>query len=223
MKTCQSVLGQRAEGGDAKGEGGRSKVEARRGFRRLTGCCLLLLCALAPLSASGFILKPLVTFYGTNGAQPYAGLTLDTNSGIFYGTTSAGGAYNQGTVFAVNSLGQFTMLASFDGTNGAKPMGALLLNTNDGYLYGTTSSGGSNELGTVFRAGTTPGPIETLGSFDGTNGSQPQCALVLNRFDQNLYGTTLEGGEFGFGAVFSATPPAPSGPVWPRPQGSAPV
>jgi uncharacterized repeat protein (TIGR03803 family) len=78
------------------------------------------------LPAAGFILKPLVTFYGTNGAQPYAGLILDTNSGIFYGTTYAGGAYNQGTVFAVNSLGQFTTLVSFDGTNGAKPMGGLM-------------------------------------------------------------------------------------------------
>jgi len=184
-----------------------------RGFRPLTGGGLLLLfCALAPLPASGFILKPLVTFYGTNGAQPYAGLTLDTNRGIFYGTTTAGGAYNQGTVFAVNSLGQFTTLASFDGTNGAKPMGALLLDTTNGYLYGTTSAGGSNDLGTVFRAAITPGSPETLGSFDGTNGSQPQCALVQSPFDGNLYGTTLGGGEFGFGAVFSATPPPPSGP-----------
>lgn len=38
---------------------------------------------------------------GADGATPYAGLTLDDNTGILYGTTSAGGASNFGTVFEI--------------------------------------------------------------------------------------------------------------------------
>src|ERR1700678_247705 len=43
-----------------------------------------------------------------------------------------------------------TILASFNGANGANPMGALL-QTTDGSFYGTTSAGGANNLGTVFK------------------------------------------------------------------------
>jgi uncharacterized repeat protein (TIGR03803 family) len=42
----------------------------------------------------------LASFDGSNGRTPYAGLTLSGNT--LYGTTEGGGAYGDGTVFAVN-------------------------------------------------------------------------------------------------------------------------
>jgi uncharacterized repeat protein (TIGR03803 family) len=188
-----------------------------RGFRLLSGgCLLLLLCALAPSPAGAALaLKALVNFYGTNGAQPYAGLFLDTNTGIFYGTTSAGGAHNQGAVFSFNPTNQnFSLLHSFSGgaDDGATPKGGLM-QAVDGYLYGATSAGGSNDLGTLFRVSpSAPGGAQTLASFDGTNGAQPECVLVQNPADGKLYGTTYSGGDFGFGAVFSLPPPPLVGP-----------
>src|SRR5208283_204129 len=149
MKTYETVLGWRAEGGGRKREVRGTRLEVGRWFRLLAGgWAVLLLCALAPLPGSASLtLKTLVTFYGTNGAQPYAGLILGTN-GSFYGTTSAGGAYDQGTVFTVTPSGM-TNMVSFDGTNGAKPMGGLIQGP-DGNFYGTTSAGGDYSNGTVF-------------------------------------------------------------------------
>ena len=214
MKTYEAVSGWRAEDGGGKREVRGTGLEVGRWFRLLAGgWVVLLLCALAPLPGSASLtLKTLVTFYGTNGAQPYAGLILGTN-GSFYGTTSAGGAYNQGAVFTVTPSGM-TNMVSFDGTNGAKPMGGLIQGL-DGNFYGTTSAGGDYSNGTVF-AMSPSGQLALLGSFDGTNGAQPQCVLTQNPFDGNLYGTTPAGGEWGFGAAFSLTPPvfpeSPAGP-----------
>ncbi|MGO8677401.1 MAG: choice-of-anchor tandem repeat GloVer-containing protein [Limisphaerales bacterium] len=217
MKTCHVALGQRAEGGSPKAEVRRRKVWVGRWLRLLIGGWLpLLLCSLNPSPASASLtLTALVNFYGTNGAQPYAGLLLDTNTGILYGTTSAGGAHNQGTVFSLNPTSQaFSLLYSFSGgtNDGARPLGGLMLGS-DGNFYGTTSAGGPDDLGTVFVFGaSTTNVVKTLAAFNGTNGAQPECILVQMPGDTNLFGTTLMGGELNFGAVFSCplfSPPTP--------------
>src|ERR1035441_4079430 len=48
-------------------------------------------------------LTTLVSFNGTNGAAPQAGLVQGTD-GSFYGTTSGGGRFNNGTVFRLSFL-----------------------------------------------------------------------------------------------------------------------
>ena len=58
---------------------------------------------------------------GTDGAIPDAGFLLGRN-GLFYGTTSSGGASGNGEVFSVNSqTGALTVLHSFAGSDGASP------------------------------------------------------------------------------------------------------
>jgi uncharacterized repeat protein (TIGR03803 family) len=97
----------------------------------------------------------------------------------------------------------FTNLHSFSGINdGASPY-AGLVPASDGNLYGTTSSGGTNNLGTVFRI-STDGALATLYSFDGTNGAAPYAALV-QRADGLLYGTTYAGGVGDWGTIFQIT------------------
>ena len=71
----------------------------------------------------------------TNGANPYAALTLG-NDGNFYGTTEDGGSAGYGTVFQVTTNGTLTTLVSFNSTNGANPYAALTLG-NGGNFYAT--------------------------------------------------------------------------------------
>ena len=59
----------------------------------------------------------------------------------------------------------FTVLHSFTGADGASPDGGLSLDAV-GTLYGTTSSGGSHNLGTIFKLKTT-GTETVLHSFSG--------------------------------------------------------
>lgn len=86
-----------------------------------------------------------------------------------------------------------TTLHTFDALNGAMPVGVLVQGT-DGNIYGTTSYGGPNNSGTVFRVS----PQGTTTSFAGFPGGLPYAGLTQGT-DGNFYGTTYEGD----GTVFS--------------------
>ena len=134
----------------------------------------------------------LASFSGTNGATPRAGLIMDSN-GNLYGAASAGGTRGDGTVFELaKGSGTITALASFNATNGTKPLATLIMDSN-GNLYGTASAGGAGG-GTVFELASGSGTITTLASFNGngTNGSNPDAGLVMDA-SGNLYGTTAGG------------------------------
>lgn len=99
-------------------------------------------------------------------------------------------------------------LHSFDGPNGANPRGTLLQAT-DGYLYGTTQTGGTNGVatggdGTIYRI-SPAGEFQILASLLGTSGSAPQSPLI-QAHDGVLYGTAAEGGVENLGAVFKWSP-----------------
>jgi len=102
----------------------------------------------------------------------------------------------------------FTTLVRFDGTNGASPMWAPLVQGLDGNFYGTTSEGGNNNCtngcGTVFKI-TPDGELTTLHQFNGSDGASPSAGL-LQANDGNFYSTTTLGGETGAGTVFKITP-----------------
>jgi uncharacterized repeat protein (TIGR03803 family) len=140
-----------------------------------------------------------------DGSDTSAALVLGID-GNFYGTTEFGGANNEGTVFRITPGGTVTTLYSFcSNTNcadGFVPQAALIQATN-GNFYGTTSQGGANGFGTVFRI-TRKGVLTTIHSFTGTDGAFSSSALV--EAGGNLYGTASEGGVGGFGTVFKITP-----------------
>ncbi len=139
----------------------------------------------------------------TDGSNPWGGLALASN-GNLYGTTAFGGAFGDGTVFAITSAGKLTTLYSFcSKTNcldGNLPAAALVQATN-GNLYGSTESGGANEQGVLFAI-TTAGKFTALSSL---MGNQPDPNTMIQAADGNLYGTTYSGGGYGGGSFFTMT------------------
>ena len=138
----------------------------------------------------------------TDGVRPQGGLIIDS-AGNLYGTTSGGGASGLGTVYEVSPTGPQAVLYSFAGgtTDGEVPLGHLVMGSH-GSLYGTTSAGGADDLGTVFKL-SPDGTEVLLHSFAGgtTDGSSPKAGLILDSAG-NLYGTTSAGGVNDDGTVF---------------------
>jgi uncharacterized repeat protein (TIGR03803 family) len=103
---------------------------------------------------------------------------------------------------------QFTTLHVFNGPpDGATPGGGLIRGA-DGNFYGSTQSGGTADLGTIYRI--TPAGVTTiLHSFLGPEGADPFGELVRGT-DGNFYGTTALGGSAqpfnGPGVIFRMTP-----------------
>lgn len=129
----------------------------------------------------------------TDGRGP-GGLMMD-NAGNFYGTTNSGGTTGVGTVFKLGTDGTETILHSFAGqpTDGANPQEGSLIMDSAGNLYGTTSLGGANDDGTVFKIGA-DGSETILYSFSSsmTDGAYPRAGLIMDSAG-NLYGTTSGG------------------------------
>jgi uncharacterized repeat protein (TIGR03803 family) len=139
---------------------------------------------------------------GADGAFPQAGLVIDA-SGALYGTASAGGSVGGGVVFKMVGKKE-TVLHSFTGGfDGDNPSGLLLDAT--GNLYGTDAYGGdiNCECGVVFKL--TGKQLRVLHSFKGPpDGANPFAGLMDS--EQNLYGTTRDGGTQGnLGTVFKVS------------------
>ena len=167
---------------------------------------LTFLCMATPQVGRAQTFMTLANFVGPNGANPLFAPLAQGTDGNLYGTTQAGGAHQQGTVFKVTPAGTLTTLYSFCGQScgdGSAPFAGLLLG-KDGNFYGTTELGGTNNEGTVFKI-TQQGTLTTLHSFTIQEGSNPYAGLV-QATDGNFYGTTQSGGAHLLGTVFRITP-----------------
>lgn len=137
-----------------------------------------------------------------DGATPMAGVVLDAK-GNLYGTTSGGGSSSYaGTVFKVDPIGKETVLYTFTGSNDGGSPEAGVIRDSKGNLYGTTYSGGTDCLGTVFKVNAN-GQETVLHNFaGGSDGALPLGASLARDSTGNLYGTTPQGGSTDFGVVF---------------------
>ena len=164
-------------------------------------------------AGSGWTESVVYTFAGgSDGASPWAGVTLD-QAGNLYGTTSSGGAFGGGTVYELSPSGSGwtkRILHSFQlsQTDGANPYAGLIFDPS-GNLYGATQYGGSGGGGTVFELSPSGGSwtFTTLYSFSGSGGGHakgPVADLVMDSAG-NLYGTTGGDGAYRSGCVFKLT------------------
>jgi uncharacterized repeat protein (TIGR03803 family) len=135
---------------------------------------------------------------------PKCNLVLDT-AGNMYGTTFSGGAHNLGAVFVVTPTGAESVVYSFaGGADGSHPIAGLFRDKRTGDLYGTTVFGGTTNNGTVFVLNPTTGVETVLYSFQGgTDGANPYSSVL--RLGTTIFGTTYNGGSFGYGTAFKIT------------------
>jgi uncharacterized repeat protein (TIGR03803 family) len=144
---------------------------------------------------------------GPDGGYPNGALVRDS-SGNLYGTTSAGGTDNFGTVFKIDPSGNETILHSFVYSEGANPA-AGVIRDGAGNLYGATRIFGANNAGTVFEVSaagqTTVLYAFTGGSIGSNDGNTPDGGLVRDGAG-NLYGVTALGGTYGYGIIYKIDP-----------------
>lgn len=148
------------------------------------------------LASLGFVL----------GEDPIAAPVL--LNGHLYGTTSSGGLGTFGTLYDYDiTADTIGVLRAFTGavTDGGSPQNARLAVIGNN-VYGVTSNGGANNLGTIYRYDTTQ-PSGTaftlLHSFAGgtTDGVTPLGSLAVS--GTQLFGTTAQGGAAASGTIFS--------------------
>jgi uncharacterized repeat protein (TIGR03803 family) len=192
-------------GTTAFGGGGSGPKDACGDF----GCGVLY-----KLSASGTLTKlHAFSFNSGDGAVPNAELLMDAQGDI-YGTTRAGGATIKsrseggGIVFEIDPQGNETILHQFcappDPTscpNGVWPTAGLTMD-RAGDLYGTTSSGNSNN-GTVFLLDAARN-YSILYDFRRAFGGAylPSTQVVFDP-QGNMYLVTASGGSDNSGTVFA--------------------
>jgi len=149
-------------------------------------------------ACAGVVFSNLYSFAGNDGAYPL-GVLAQGSDGYFYGTTEGGGTNNAGTVFNLSPNGVLTSLYSFTGGNDGASPEAGLVQSSDGYFYGTTYHGGATNFGTVYKISTN-GALTSFYPFDYTNGAFPLGELIQGS-DGNLYGSTSAGGTSGGGTL----------------------
>ena len=157
---------------------------------------------------------------GTDGGEPYKGVTLD-REGNLYGTAVTGGSGSCeggcGVVYKLtNSGGTWTqtVIHTFTGgDDGSGPGARVTLSPSGNDVYGMTPTGGAYGLGTIYRIHHQPNGTWSFsvihaftGGADGASGSAGRMILRQGQ----LYGAATAGGTYGSGVVFQLTQSGPA-------------
>ncbi|MEO8613729.1 MAG: choice-of-anchor tandem repeat GloVer-containing protein [Luteolibacter sp.] len=163
-------------------------------------------------------------FVSNTGRTPLAGLAGNPSSTWLWGTTSAGGFSNAGTLFRYEpSSGKHEVIVNFIGQSaaavgpsvavGTKPSGQLCVDAN-GMVWGTTEKGGAfnvalnnkSQSGTIFKYDPTLGTFTTIFNFASATGESPKGGLT-QMSDGFIWGTTSNGSSGSTaGTVFKINP-----------------
>jgi uncharacterized repeat protein (TIGR03803 family) len=163
---------------------------------------------LSPAAGGSWTEQVLFSFNRTDGQAGWDKLIFDKH-GNLYSTTTLGGGFGEGVIYELSHAGGTwtqTVLHNFgSGTDGAQSQGGLIFD-HEGNLYGMTTYGGANGLGTVFELSPAAGgdwTEQVLHDFaGGSDGANPFAGVIFGP-GGNLYGVTYFGQT-----VFKMTPGA---------------
>jgi len=177
-------------------------------------------------------METIYSFVAPPGATYPAAGPIISQSGVIYGTTSAGGPttgcgyFNCGTVYELTPPGspggawtESTLYSFKDSNDGYSPLTGLVFGPG-GTLYGWAAYGGPYGRGSAYELTppASPGGIwteTTIYAFKGppSDGGSPAGGFAIGAIG-SLYGTTYRGGTYNQGTVFELTPPASPGGAW---------
>jgi len=158
------------------------------------------------IDLSNNFLHVLHQFNGGNGSNANSGVTLSPDGTKLYGTTNEGGPSGVGVIFSYDISSNIYNYYPFDTSiNGQFPNAGILTSIDGSTLYGTTTSGGANGYGVIYKIDSNVSSnYQILHSFgSGTDGQQPQGTLNLSSNGLELYGTTFGGGSNLVGTIFT--------------------
>jgi uncharacterized repeat protein (TIGR03803 family) len=144
---------------------------------------------------------------GNDASHPNGNVVFDS-AGNMYGTSLNGGTGSYGAAFELTNVGGTwteSRIVSF--TYGIHPTAGVVLD-GAGNLYGTTSGGGANGWGTVYKLipESFGFEVQVLYSFQNqSDGNTPYGGLVIDNAG-DLYGSTAKGGQNGGGTIFELSP-----------------
>jgi len=155
---------------------------------------------------------------GTDGGEPYKGVTLDAQGNI-YGTAGVGGKYvgpcvdtGCGTVFKLTNNGgnwTFSIVHSFTGGRDGWGPGSGVTVDSAGVVYGTTPLGGTNNAGVIYQLTNVSGnwTEKIIHAFTGGNdGIGGSAGRLLPDRRGGFFGACTAGGANGSGVIFHLIP-----------------
>jgi uncharacterized repeat protein (TIGR03803 family) len=147
-----------------------------------------------------------------DGALPLAGLWMD-KKGNLYGTTSSGGDTScgcNGVVFEIRTTGLEVVLYNFcedpGCADGRYPYAGVTADKK-GNLYGTTTEGGTHNVGTAYKVAA-DGTETVLHSFSGNSGDEGfigSAGVVLDSAG-NLFGASTGASQGAYGTLYQIAP-----------------
>jgi len=170
--------------------------------------------AMLPPPASAGTLSTIYSFRNAADSGGSAiGLTL-VGGNLYRVVTNGASPTFFGAICRINiASGRESTLYKFTGgADGSDPEGALIY--VGGTLYGTTYSGGANDLGTVFSFKPSTATLSTLYSFRNGWRTSSLPAGALTYAAGTLFGSTVSGGPNGVGTVYSLTPAGVETTLW---------
>jgi uncharacterized repeat protein (TIGR03803 family) len=157
------------------------------------------------INSDGDGYQPIHIFNGgpDDGAHPHSGvIALDS---FFYGMTAEGGKGVKGTIYKMKPDGsQYSMLYSFEKETGHNPHGRLTLGSDGHTLFGTTKTGGADNVGVIFSYDLSDSNYKVIHTFqkDKNNGHTTEHGYLVLA-DYKLFGMTNFGGEKDKGVIYS--------------------
>ncbi len=141
---------------------------------------------------------------GLGGAGPFGGLVQGPD-GLFYGTTLYDGTSGQGTVYQFDAATRTaTIIHAFDFADGSTPYAGLVQDAA-GNFYGTTSSGGLHNFGTIYKIAAGTHAFTKLADLSSASGGSVFAPLIVGA-DGLLYGAATGNGSSGDGTIFRLSP-----------------